>query len=151
HRAIERDRPLDQRKGDPLVQRVFDEGAEYRVELPLLDLPVLARGTLPTLAELQVLVAAGRRVALEEESVVADARGHQIVDACAQREDGFLADDAPEPRVALAAESGQSGSKIEGRSVDVEQVAQPSLPINARTTCSPSASARSRIRVASCA
>ena len=50
-RAIERDRSVDERAGDPLVQRVCDEGAEDRVDLQLLDLPILLRRTLPTLAE----------------------------------------------------------------------------------------------------
>ena len=55
---------------------------------------------------------------------MADARAHQIVDACAQREERFLADDTSEPRVALATEFRQRGAELERRCVDGEHRAR---------------------------
>src|SRR5262249_5245283 len=70
HRAVERDRAVDQAARDALEQRVADESAEQRIDLQLFDLAVVARRTLPAVAEGQVLIATGRRVALEEQPVV---------------------------------------------------------------------------------
>src|SRR5262245_10804704 len=70
HRAVDRDRPGDQRPRDLFEERIVDPLPEERILLQLFDLAIVERRALVALAELQIGVVAGGGVALKKETWV---------------------------------------------------------------------------------
>src|SRR5262249_51858368 len=78
-RAVDRDVAFGHAPRDLLEERVLDPGAKNRIDLELLDLSIVEARALPATTERQIVVAAGRRIELEEEARIRDSPEHQIV------------------------------------------------------------------------
>src|SRR6185369_6236990 len=91
--------------------------------LELFDLPVVGGRTLPALRELEILVPAGGGVALEEETVVAHALVHEIVDAPAEQRDALRREHRAEPGPAVRRELCEHAVEVErvGGSVEHDE------------------------------
>ena len=85
-RAVERDRVADDARARRARRRGFSSQARKSgIALELLDLAVCVARAHPAAAELEVLVAPGLGVVLEEEALVDDAPEHDVVGAGAER------------------------------------------------------------------
>ena len=113
---------------------VLEPCEEERVALEFLDLAVGAARSDPSLPELQVLVTAGLRVMLEEETFMNDAPVHDVVGAAAEGLEGGLVGNLAESGPAVGAVVGDGVGDHRARAARTRSRKSASMPSCVRPT-----------------